>query len=281
MRITNLKSRVAKKLGFSPRLVKQTKLAAGTAVIASGLMLSTAQGQTLYSENFDGLTLGPFVSASESGGDGTDWTADPPAGWTKDNTSTPADGPAEFFGWTFHDKGAWIETAGNQGRDTFELGSGVVAVADPDEYDDEGDIDPDLMNVFMMTPEISLAGQGANTVQLEFDSSFRPYPTMVGTVDVSFDGGGNWDTLLTLNDDTVEGGTSSLARANSQEVLPLSNPADGSAMIRFGITNAGNDWWWAVDNVAVSVVPEPTTGILGWFAAGIASLFGRKRRQSN
>ncbi len=278
MKITNIDACVARKLGFTRRTMKRTRLAAGAAVIAGGVMLSAANGQTIYSENFDGLTLGPLVSSSEGGGDGTDWTADPPAGWTKDNTTTPTDGPAEFFGFTFFDKEAWIETAGNQSRDTFTRGSGTVAVVDPDEYDDLGEIDPDLMNVFLMTPEISLDGVEENSLELAFDSSFRPYPTMVGTVDVSFDGGSNWDNLLTLNDATVEGGTSSLSRADSHEVLPLSNPAGGSAMVRFGLTDAGNDWWWAIDNVAVSVVPEPGAGLLAWIAFGWAALCGRKRR---
>ena len=94
----------------------------------------------------------------------------------------------------------------------------------------------------------------------------------------SFDGGSNWNNLLPLDDSTVEGGTSSLARADAHEVLPLSNPADASAMIRFGITDGGNDWWWAIDNVSVSVVPEPTTGIMGWLAASFGLLFGRKKR---
>lgn len=279
MKVTNIQSRIAKKIGYTKKVAKR---ATGAAVVAGGIMLaSTANGQTLFSENFDGLTdLGPYVSTSESGGDGTDWTATPPMGWDVDNADTPADGPAEFFGWTFHDKGAWIETAGNQARDTFELGSGNVAVLDPDEYDDLGDIDPNLMTSYLTTPEISLAGQAADSVQLTFDSSFRPYPTMVGTVDVSFDGGSNWTNLLTLDDSTVEGGTSSLARANSQEVLGLGNPADGSATVRFGITEAGNDWWWAIDNVAVSVVPEPTSGIMGLLVAGFGMLFGRKRRES-
>ena len=39
-------------------------------------------GSTLvFDEDFDSLELGPFVSDSESGGDGTDWTATTPAGW--------------------------------------------------------------------------------------------------------------------------------------------------------------------------------------------------------
>jgi len=35
----------------------------------------------LFAEDFDGLALGPWVSDSESGGDGTDWTATAPTGW--------------------------------------------------------------------------------------------------------------------------------------------------------------------------------------------------------
>ena len=34
----------------------------------------------LFAEDFDGLALGPWVSDSESGGDGTDWTATAPTG---------------------------------------------------------------------------------------------------------------------------------------------------------------------------------------------------------
>ena len=47
---------------------------------------------------------------------------------------------------------------------------------------------------------------------------------MEGLVDVSFDGGDSWENLVVLNDETVEGGTSSLERANSTEVFEIDNP---------------------------------------------------------
>ena len=113
----------------------------------------------LFSENFDGLTLGPFVSSSESGGSGADWTDVPPTGWTRNNMATPEGGPPEFFGFTFLDKNSWIATAGNQDRDDFTKGTGTVMVADPDEYDDDAGGGSVLganqsFNVFLQTPPI-------------------------------------------------------------------------------------------------------------------------------
>ncbi len=223
-----------------------------------------AQPHTLLIETFDALPLGPFVSPTEGGGDGTDWTSQLPAGWTRDNGATPTAGPIEFFGFNAFDKGAWIATAGNQARDTFALGTGAVMVADPDEYDDAGDIDPDRFNVLIQTPALPLVGTRANTVSVDFDSSFRPYDDMTGRVEVSFDDGGTWSTLLTLDTPSIPGGTSSLARANERVSLPVANPASGSMIVRFAMTDAGNDWWWAFDNLA----------IIGECLADLAAPFG-------
>ncbi|MBZ0255750.1 hypothetical protein K8I31_06785, partial [bacterium] len=92
-------------------------------------------------EDFESVTLGPFVD--ETGGDGTDWTNTPPYGWTIDSTGVvgindPALGVAEWKGWSFADKDAWVEVAEDQERSGFTSGSGVVAIADPDEWDDKG-----------------------------------------------------------------------------------------------------------------------------------------------
>src|SRR5688572_20316642 len=64
-----------------------------------------ASAATLLAEDFESLALGPYVSPTESGGDGTDWTDVPPTGWVRDQGTTPAGSPAEFFGWTFHEIG--------------------------------------------------------------------------------------------------------------------------------------------------------------------------------
>ena len=70
-----------------------------------------------FVENFDDLELGPFVSDSESGGDGTDWTATAPADWVQatgegHGPTAGGDVAVEFDGWTFLDPVSWNATAG-------------------------------------------------------------------------------------------------------------------------------------------------------------------------
>ena len=224
-------------------------------VLASGAAASIASAQTvLFEENFESLELFPFVSSSECCGDGTDWTDILPDGWAFDNGDTPFDGPAEFFGFTFLDKNSWIATAGNQSRSEFTRGEGTVMVADPDEYDDLGSgIEPDLFNVLVRTPAIDISGVTTGLIEVAFDSSFRPYDTMTGLVEVSFNGGVSFDNLLTLNVDTVPGGASSLDRANEAVALSVAIPTGATeAIVQFRMADAGNDWWWALDNIVVS-----------------------------
>ena len=121
---------------------------------------------------------------------------------------------------------------------------GTVAVADPDEYDDVvvGMIDPDLFNTFLSIP-LSVAG-ASNTIQIGFDSSFRTEDSMTGVLDVSFDGGATFANLLTL---AVSPSlpSSSLLRANERITFQTARTGD-DLVVRFGVVNAGNDWWWAV-----------------------------------
>lgn len=256
------------------------RIVTGGAPVILGLAALDARGAELFSQNFEGLELQPFVSTTETGGDGTDWTDVLPPGWSRDNGSTPVGGPPEFFGFTFMDKGAWIATEGNQDRNTFTRGTGTVMVSDPDAYDDIGNIDPDTYNVFIQTAAIPLANVVANTATLNFDSSFRPYDGMTASVEVSFDGGTNFTNLLSMNSANVPGGDSSLTRVDEAMALDINNPAGAADMIlRFGMTNAGNDWWWAVDNISVSgdLVPEPTSAFVLLGAAGIGAMRRRRR----
>ena len=221
MKVMNLASNLARRLGR--RMKKKTIATAGAAIMAGGVMFA---GQA---------NAAPAL-----------------LGWSQDNTTTPTEGPSEFFGFTFMDKEQWIATAGNQARDTFSRGSGNVMVADPDEYDDLGDIGDDQFNVFIQTPAIDISSDPSSAT-LSFDSSFRPYDTMTGLVDVSFDGGATFTNLLTLDTAGTPGGTSSLDRADEAVSLPLgAGGSETSAIVRFGMTDAGNDWWWAVDNVDVT-----------------------------
>jgi VCBS repeat-containing protein len=226
----------------------------------------------LFSENFDNLSLQAF-EAGISGGDGTDWTDALPTGWTRDNTTTPSGPPKtagitgqEFFGWHALDVDSWIAEQGDQARSDFTRGGtglhGTVLVADGDTYDDFVSISTTRMNTLLTTPSISLNGVAPNSLVLEFDSSFRPEaPThQAGKVEVSYDNGATWNDILDLTS-ANSGGAASRTRTNEHLALPALNPASAtSAQFRFSYLNAGNDWWWAIDNIK-AVGGTPNAGV--------------------
>ena len=196
-------------------------------------------------------------------GEGTDYSPEPPFGWTGETPPpTPSGGRPEFNGWVPLDKNFWINQQGNQGRTEFEGGEGVIAVVDPDAFDDFIDIDADggLLNAFYTTPAIDLTDVAAESVNLSFNSSFRSEPTQIGVLEVSFDGGANWDRILEY-DGAVEPD-----QEHDDELLSfdLDNPSGGTLHVRFGMLQASNDWWWAVDNIVV------TGDVTGVTHAGIA-----------
>lgn len=250
-------------------------LAAGSA--------APAVADTLLSTDFEGLVLGPYVSPTElsagvSKGDGTDWTAELPAGWSM-TYSGPAGNPVEFQGWRVMDVDSWIATEGNQDRGTWTRGGvgtrGTVLVADGDAFDDGTNIDTGLFNSFARTPAVDLAGLVPGTVQIAFDSFWRNEVTQMGRLQVSFDGGTTFDTLKTYDSAALADGEV----VDEHVEIAVNNPESGSMVFQFAYTDASNDWWWAVDNVAVTgatAVPEPTPAALGLI--GFALLAMSRRR---
>ncbi|MCB1094989.1 MAG: LamG domain-containing protein [Verrucomicrobiae bacterium] len=207
------------------------------------IVVDDSNGKTvLFAENFDGLVsdLGPFVSETESNGDGTDWTATLPTGWTRDNSGVPAGGVEEFAGWTFFDPVSWDATA-QQNRVAFTKGKNVILVADGDEWDDSS---PGArMQTIITTPAIPLAGAEPNGVTLNFDSSWNTEP-QTGIVSVSFDGGAAIELLR-----YEEATPSNLDESVS---IPVNNPAGATSMTVSFTYEAGNNWWWAIDNITVT-----------------------------
>jgi hypothetical protein len=237
---------------------------------------------TLMDENFESIVLNKYIN--ESNGDGTDFATNGPSGWAKDNSGvvTPTGTQSiEFYGFTFLDIDSWIGSSGNQERDQFTKGgvgsNGTIMVADPDEFDDQTDLGRNNFNAYITTQTLDLAGLADSTLSIMFDSSFRPYNGMLGTLEVSFDNGA-FENLLTLNNSN-SGGQSSLNRINETLTLNVNNVGAATAKFRFGLANADNDWWWAVDNIKVvgdSIeieVPEPFT--LAIFALGMIGLTSR------
>jgi hypothetical protein len=212
-----------------------------------------------YAENFDSLELGPFVSDSESGGDGTDWTATGPEGWVialgaDHGPTADGDDVVEFDGWTFLDPVSWNATAG-QDRAQFTKGTGVVAVGDSDEYDDKVDA---KFNSSLSTPAIDISGAAAGSLSLTYDSSWRQEPQQ-GKVTVAFDGG-DPITLLELTPDTPTG-------YNDTVSLSLNNPAGANSAVVTWDHQGHNNWWWAIDNIMVTAdgggeVTAPTISIV-------------------
>src|SRR5207249_1466568 len=110
--------------------------------------------------NFNGLTLGPWNTGTTTTGDGTDWTDSLPAGWARDNTTTPAPSSgttpgAEFFGWHAVDVDSWATFKAGS-RNLFTRGGagghGTALVAHGDTYDDFVYIDTPHMNTLLVTP---------------------------------------------------------------------------------------------------------------------------------
>lgn len=240
----------------------------------------------LFYEDFESIVLGPGLEEAHAADVG--WSSTPPAGWSVDNTlmagfggddadgdgRPDGDGRSEWFGWNFANRDWWVR-ADDQRRSEFNLASGTVAIADPDEWDDAFH-DQGLFNSILITPEISLEGVGANTVFLSFVSSWRPEAlddsganfttgpngeainNQTALVHASFDGGApvqlmKWDSVSTSP-------TYHDHNPNEAVLLPLNNPAGArNVVLRFSLVEAANDWWWAVDNISLSAGASPPT----------------------
>jgi len=255
--------------------------------------VGVAQAQNTYvllAEDFEGLQLGE--SPEESPGTLDVWTDTPPPGWFVDESGVPGignsatDGVTDWAGWAFADKDFWVATDG-QRREEFSLGQGTVAVADGDEWDDSGtpgNIASDPYDTWLSTPAIDISATRTSTIQLQFDSSWRPEFDsdyhQTGNLTVSFDGGEPIELFLWESD----GSSPNFKDDNSTDetiYVDIDNPDKaGTMVLTFGYFDAGNDWWWAIDNILITGVrsaerafdPTPTSGtdemtvktILGW-----------------
>ena len=125
---------------------------------------------TFFVEDFDSLPIGPWSSEDNLVGDGTDWTAKPPAGWTAERGAGHVPAPITGFdGWAFLDPVSWQKTAGSE-RDQFAKGRGVIAVADSVQAGGEADA---KFSAAMATPPIDIAGAEAGSLVLTYDSSWQ------------------------------------------------------------------------------------------------------------
>lgn len=249
--------------------------------LGAGLLLAVpASGQRLFFEDFNTVPLGRNVEELSAGE--RVWTKTPPPGWAIDDTGMPGygdpdyadrDGMREWAGWAFADV-KWWPTVDNQRRSEWVRASGAAAIADPDEWDDA----PHkfgFFNSYLSTPEIAVAGHAANTLALFFDSSWRPegfddgapnWPVgpngerinnQTAVITAQWDGG---TPVEVLRWDSRSGGDFYKDHApNDAAIIALQNPGGAQKLLlKFGLIEAANDWWWAIDNVTVGQPPMMT-----------------------
>jgi hypothetical protein len=230
------------------------------------LLIGIASAQNTYvllSEDFESLPLG--TSVEEAAGTPNVWTDTPPDGWFVDESGVPGigdpatDGMTEWAGWAFTNKDWWIQVAEDQRRTEFTLGEGTVAVADPDEWDDSSHPGPNSENPFktwLSTPPVDLSTARPGTLQLTFDSSWRPeYDDdyhQTANLTVSFDGADPIE-LFRWESNSASPNFKDDNSTNETIVVDIDNPSGATSMVlTFGLFDAGNDWWWAIDNIVVT-----------------------------
>ncbi len=217
----------------------------------------SAQSQTLLEEDFDALTdiLKPAVSepipSSILG-----WTHTPPEGWTIDNSKMGSTtGMPEWQGWSFATLTFWT-SADTQNRGNFSLSKGVLAIADPDEWDDLNTPSASgFFNSTLSSPPIRVAA--GQQLYLYFDSHYRQENEQQAQVSVSFNGEPS-SVLLTYNEKSSSdnhGGD----KENEHVVLAIPAPeTDNDMLLSWELSKAKNNWYWAIDNISVSMEAPPT-----------------------
>jgi len=238
----------------------------GNQQCSSEISISIPTGIILLNENFDYLELNTAVDEGliENGGctnaipeDVLGWTNEPPQDWTIDNSQMPNIGTTEWRGWSFATKEFWI-SAEDQLRSQFHGGNHVVAIADSDEWDDCGNAaSSGNFNSTLSSPMISVPNN--NEIQLSFNSHFRnEAPQQIYLTVQNLAGVEN--TLLHYSNDSNSDNNGEDA-LNEFLQFSLNSNYYESIQFNWSMADAGNNWFWAIDNVLLQLI-TPALGDL-------------------
>ena len=208
-------------------------------------------GTVFYSENFESVQLGPVDSTYSSHTDitGDVTSATPPDGMVVDNANMDAGGCRSFEGWNSWLRDSWSGLA--DGREQFTKASGVIAVADSDEHFECSNSGELLFHSILKTPSIDISSAEPGSLDLAFDSSFKSYETMVMEVLVYYDGSFSHAAMSSMNSGYFHDFST-----NDHIVIGLANPSGASSLIvEFILRDAYYDWFWAIDNIAITGIP--------------------------
>lgn len=228
----------------------------------------------LFTEDFESVTLEPPVHEVPSGcgitycGVNT-FTHDGPNGITVSVANPASGGVPDWFGWSFVERSFWTCASGGPNGTAFTNSSGIVAVADGDEYDDLAH-EPGVLDTMMETPDIDISARAGSVLVLSFDSSWRFESGQTVSIQAQFnDGSSTQVEVLRWESDQTSAFFKGDA-VNERVVLAFTPPADASTVSFSFRYIGGNNWWWAVDNISVfegiatvSVASNtPTTGTM-------------------
>lgn len=272
-----------------------------TLVLMAGLCAPAfAQVSIVFQENFDQLTLQPPVDEDSTITQAFTHEL-PNTQWQIDNSgvpglNSPSIGIFEWKGWSFANKDFWIDVSDDERRSEFTRAQGVVAVADPDEWNDKANPANNFgfYNTFLGTPffPINPLQQLGSRLKFQFDSSWRPQccddgeqfnpneNNKTATIRAIYEDGSKKELLRwesapffftdalgikhpsrdpedTPNPDFKRTATDELVFVDLSELLLNPNNHPGFRL-EFGLGDAGDDWWWAMDNmqmISLTTVP--------------------------
>ena len=215
-------------------------------------------GINILDENFNNLELFPAedeaygACGNSIGPDVLGWTHEPPENWTIDNTNMPEVGTIEWRGWSFASMDFWVD-AEDQLRSQFTRADGTVAVVDPDEWDDCGNAASfGSYNSILTSPLIPLTG---NPIHISFDSHYRQEAPQQVYLTVTNVSGGIIETLLHYSSNA---GSDNAGGDVLNQRLSFSVESDEDEIyFNWEMADAGNNWYWAIDNVTIQSQTPP------------------------
>ena len=264
------------------------------------LNLKDSGNASVWSENFDGVTLGPStnerkdinptfskVTAANNDANTTPYpnafSHTVPAGWNIDNSGIKPEaigdnnvGVFEWEGWSVTTR-TFSAFASQTSLNSFTKGTGNIIIADSDEFDDfQGGGFTNPMTTVLESPTLDITGMAPGSLLLQFDSSWRDESGQTALITVDY-GNGEVDVLKwnSLSGDPLFHGTN----LDETVLVNLNNPSGATtAKVRFEYTG-GNNWFWALDNVKIgaAAVPEPSSLALAALTMSALGMAARRR----